>query len=63
MSRTRKKKYYRSRAISKSCRSHGGCPVCYGNKMHKHDKKTIPEKELQETAWGFLKEIRQEKAD
>jgi len=27
--------------ISKSCRNHGGCPICEGNRTHKFKKQTI----------------------
>jgi len=36
MSRSRKNRYRGSRAVSGSCRSHGGCPQCLGNHKHKH---------------------------
>ena len=39
MSRTKKKPYFKkSKQTSKQCRSHGGCPYCLANKMHKHGK-------------------------
>jgi hypothetical protein len=38
MSRTQKKPYTKSKRFDKTCRNHGGCPYCLGNKMHKHDK-------------------------
>lgn len=34
-----RKPYRGSRAVDKSCRSHGGCPWCEGNRKHKHKKK------------------------
>lgn len=34
----KRKPYYKSGRFDKTCRSHGGCPYCYGNKMHKHRK-------------------------
>jgi uncharacterized protein (DUF983 family) len=39
MSRTKKKAYTKAKAIDKSCRNHGSCPWCYGNRMYKHLKK------------------------
>lgn len=39
MSRTVKQAYRKSRRFDKTCRCHGGCPYCEGNRMHKHDKK------------------------
>ena len=38
MSRTIKKA---KKVVSKSCRNNGGCPVCEGNRLHKHNKKLI----------------------
>jgi hypothetical protein len=45
MSLTRKQPYRKSRAFDKSCRCHGGCPMCYGNRMHKHEKRMQSAKE------------------
>jgi hypothetical protein len=36
MSRTIKQK---RKAVAKSCRNNGGCPVCERNRLHKHNKK------------------------
>lgn len=33
-----RKKYYGSKSIDKSCRCHGGCPFCLGNRMYKYKK-------------------------
>lgn len=33
-----RKEYYGSKAIDKSCRCHGSCPVCLGNRMYQHKK-------------------------
>jgi len=33
MSKTIKKPYTKSKKFDKSCRSHGGCPVCYSNRL------------------------------
>lgn len=39
MSRSRKKQPYRaSRQFDPSCRCHGGCPWCYGNRMYQDSK-------------------------
>lgn len=38
MSRTIKKA---RKAVSKSCRNNGGCPIWEGNRLHKHNKKII----------------------
>jgi hypothetical protein len=39
MSNTIKKKYTKSRAVSKQCRNHGKCSYCANGRMHKHNKK------------------------
>ena len=39
MSRTKKQPYRKSKAIDPSCRSHGGCPVCLGNRQHANNKR------------------------
>ncbi len=31
-----RKPYYKSESFDTTCRPHGGCPWCYGNRMHKH---------------------------
>lgn len=38
MSRTIKQK---NTKVAKSCRNNGGCPVCEGNRLHKHRKKML----------------------
>ena len=38
MSNTIRKPYQKSRRFDKTCRCHGGCPYCLGNRMHKHLK-------------------------
>jgi DNA-directed RNA polymerase subunit RPC12/RpoP len=38
MSRTIKQK---SKAVAKSCKNHGGCPYCEGNRLYKHRKKLL----------------------
>jgi hypothetical protein len=37
--RERRKRFYRAKAVSMSCRCHGSCPWCRGNRMHKHLKR------------------------
>lgn len=32
--REHRRPYYRSGRFDKSCRPHGGCPWCIGNRMH-----------------------------
>lgn len=41
MSRTYKRPYTKSKRFDKSCRCHGGCGWCEGNRLH-NDKKKIP---------------------
>jgi hypothetical protein len=41
MSRTFKKPYQKSRRFDKTCRCHGGCPWCLGNRMHGHAKRIL----------------------
>lgn len=41
MSRTVKQKYKGSRAIDKTCRNHGSCPYCEGNRLYKHRRKLL----------------------
>lgn len=38
MSRTKSKPYTGSKAVDASCRSHGDCPACKGDREHKHAK-------------------------
>lgn len=30
----KRKRYYRSKAVDKTCRNHGSCPYCANNRMH-----------------------------
>lgn len=45
MSRTRKRPYTKSKRFDRSCRSHGGCPYCLGNRMHQVHKALLRAKE------------------
>ena len=36
-----RKPYIGGKAIDKSCRNHGGCEWCEGNRKHKYKKKEI----------------------
>jgi len=39
-----RKPYYGSKDFDRSCRNHGGCPVCEANRKHKfiiREKKTL----------------------
>jgi len=46
-----RKPLYRSKVFDRSCRCHGGCSYCLGNRMYRVNKNEIAAKEL-------LKEIR-----
>ena len=48
MSRTFRKAYTKSKRFDKSCRNHGGCPYCEGNRLHKHRKQPTVEQELKQ---------------
>lgn len=39
-----RKKYYRTKAIDKTCRNHGSCPVCRDNRLHKFKKRELETK-------------------
>jgi hypothetical protein len=34
----KRKKYHKSKAIDYTCRNHGSCPWCQGNRLHKFKK-------------------------
>ena len=34
--KTRRKPYHGGKAVDASCRNHGDCPWCQGNRMHHH---------------------------
>jgi len=34
----KRKPYRKGKAVDSSCRNHGGCPWCEGNRKHKHKK-------------------------
>ena len=34
----KRKEYRKAKAISKSCRNHGGCDYCKNNRLHKYKK-------------------------
>ena len=40
-----RKQYYDSRPIDKTCRCHGTCPWCRGNRFHKFNKQIINAKQ------------------
>ena len=39
MSRSVKQVYRKSKRFDKSCRNHGSCPYCQGNRHYSHDKR------------------------
>lgn len=60
MSRTKKKAYTKSKRFDKTCRNHGSCSWCYGNRMHKVLRKLYPiepELELHESRYDDTDEI------
>lgn len=34
-----RKQYYGAKAVDSTCRPHGGCPWCEGNRLHKHQRR------------------------
>lgn len=38
MSRTRKQPYRRSRRFDRTCRCHGSCSYCRGNRLHQQTR-------------------------
>ncbi len=37
----RRKKYYGSKAIDRTCRNHGSCPYCTNNRLYKNKKRLL----------------------
>lgn len=37
----RRKPYFDSRAVDKTCKNHGSCPWCIGKRVHKVRKKLV----------------------
>ena len=35
----RRKPYYRSKQVDRSCRNHGSCPWCEGNRTHRNERR------------------------
>jgi len=48
MSRTKKQKKTGGKSVDSSCGNNKGCPVCEGNRLHKHKKKQIEQKEIED---------------
>ena len=40
-----RKQYYGSKVFDKTCRCHGGCPYCEGNRLHSTKKRMLAIKE------------------
>ena len=40
-----RKEYYDSRAVDTTCRSHGSCPWCRTNRLHKYAKQNVNAKQ------------------
>lgn len=43
MSRSKSKPYTGSKAVDATCRSHGDCPACKGDREHKHARRVPAE--------------------
>ena len=43
-----RKPYYGSKAVDHTCRNHGGCPWCEGNRLHKHKRRAPSAEEVSE---------------
>ena len=41
MSRTMRKKLTKGKSVDSSCGNNKGCPVCEGNRLHKHNKRKV----------------------
>lgn len=37
----RRKKYYGSKDFDRTCRNHGSCPYCQGNRKHKNERRKM----------------------
>ena len=47
--KSHRKPYRGAKAIDSTCRNHGSCEWCHGNRTHKNDKRELAaEKELRE---------------
>ena len=40
-----RKEYYDSRAVDRTCRSHGSCTWCQGSRFHKYAKQALNAKQ------------------
>ena len=41
-----RKPYYRSKRFDRSCRNHGSCPWCLGNRTHKNARRAPIEEDV-----------------
>jgi hypothetical protein len=49
-----RKKFHKAKAVDRTCRNHGSCPYCLGNRTHKHNlRKLMADNELKD----FLKNL------
>lgn len=48
-----RKEYHDSKAIDSSCRCHGSCLWCLGNRLYKYKKKHL---QMEQKEWEFLDE-------
>lgn len=47
--KTRRKPYRYGKAVDSSCRNHGGCPICEGNRLHADElRKQIADEQLED---------------
>lgn len=41
----RRKPYRKAKAVDKTCRNHGSCPYCKGNRLHNSKKRILAAKD------------------
>ena len=52
----RRKQYTGAKAVDSTCRNHGSCSWCQGNRIHKHEKRELAmEQRLKEFNQGTCK--------
>lgn len=56
MTRTRRRPYRKSRAISAQCRCHGSCPWCRENRTYTSRKRLAAAIEAERDYWRFAGE-------
>lgn len=49
--REHRKPYRKSKAIDSSCRNHGSCPYCKGNRLHNRNKTDMDAKMRIQEVW------------